>query len=104
MRSGVIARAKAYVETWHRSLVVAVATLVEEYVVLCYVGRHNCDVPPPLLRGERLPDTRTRSETVDAETAWALLQKCEKVHGVCVRNVLRCKDDEDAYNGFLELT
>ena len=36
---------------------------------------------------------------MDAETAWAILERVRNLHGVGVRNVLSCKNDERAYLG-----
>ena len=75
------------------------APLLEEYVAVVYTQMHDVSVPPPLLRHAAQAGKRSRSQIVDSETAWGLLQRCEEVHGVCVRNVLACKDDEAAYSG-----
>ena len=80
----------------------AVVEPFQGYLSDIYGAQYDMSVPPPVLRYTRAvagQAPRSRAATLDAASAWGVIERARHLHGLNIRNVLECKSDEAPYLG-----
>ena len=78
------------------SLLEALATLLDEYVLDIYGQAHDLARNPNVLRGKR---NKLVGGRMDPETAWSVLQRARNLHGASVGTIVAVKNDSADLHG-----